>query len=129
LKIPCDEFLKFLRGNEKATAALLATMSEYLSYAEERLRIVVNHDAEDRLCALLEQVGERFGRPSREDPAFLRVQLTHQELAELSGLSRSHVSLIMARLRSNGIVRYGRSKPLTLDTGALARRREQRSAH
>jgi CRP/FNR family cyclic AMP-dependent transcriptional regulator len=126
LKVPCEEFMAFIRGNEKAAVAMLATLSESLSYAEDRLRVLLNHDAEDRLCSLLEQLTQRFGHPSRDDPAWQRLQLTHAQLADLAGLSRSHVSLMMARLRGEGIIRYGWSRPLKVDTVALTRRRDQR---
>jgi CRP-like cAMP-binding protein len=118
--------MAFIRGNEKAAVAMLATLSESLSYAEDRLRVLLNHDAEDRLCSLLEQLTQRFGHPSRDDPAWQRLQLTHAQLADLAGLSRSHVSLMMARLRGEGIIRYGWSRPLKVDTVALTRRRDQR---
>lgn len=127
VEIPCEKFTQFLRQDDAATHALLATLSERLAFAEERLRIVVNHHAEDRLCALLEQMAERSGKPARDNPALFRLQLTHAELAQLSGLSRAHVSIIMARLRENGIVHYGRSAPLQVDTGALKRRRADRA--
>lgn len=129
LKVKCNDFLAFIRANQKAEAALLASMSEFLSYVEERLRIVLNHDAEDRLCALLDQLTERFGRPGTDESRWRRLYLTHEELAGFAGLSRSHVSLVMARLRSAGIVGYGRSKPLVVDTAALARRRNLRASN
>lgn len=129
LKVPCAEFMAFIRSNEKAAAAMLATLSESLSYAEDRLRVLLNRDAEDRLCSLLEQLTQRFGHPSRDDPAWQRLQLTHAQLADLAGLSRSHVSLMMARLRGEGIVRYGWSRPLKVDTIALTRRRTQRQSN
>jgi CRP/FNR family transcriptional regulator len=122
VEIPSDAFVAFVRNNEPLTRALLATLSERLAYAEERVRIVANHDAEDRLCALLDQLGRRHGRPSGGNPEMLRIHFTHAELAELSGLNRAHVSTVMGRLRDKGVVTYGRNTPLVVNTRALAGR-------
>jgi CRP/FNR family cyclic AMP-dependent transcriptional regulator len=126
VEIPCEEFMFLVRRNERALSGLLVTLSEQVSHAEERLRILVNHDAEDRVCALLEQMVQRLGRRSHNDPGRQMLYLTHSELAGLAGLSRAHVSVIMGRLRSAGLVRYDRSMPLILNREALAARRAER---
>ena len=63
----------------------------------------------------------RVGRPSRSNPGFTTMHLTHEQIAMSAGLTRSHVSIIMARLRAQGVVRYGRSMPLLVDLEAVGR--------
>jgi CRP/FNR family transcriptional regulator, cyclic AMP receptor protein len=127
LVIPLAAFRHFLLTNERAVAALLCTLSERLAYAEERIRILANHDAEDRLCALLQQLAMRGGRVSRRSRDLRALEFTHAELGELAGLSRAHVSLAMAKLRDKGLVEYSRNTPLLVNLPALADRRRRQS--
>lgn len=124
LEIPYVGFIEFLHNNEPMLFGMLATLSERLAHAEERIRVLANRDAEDRLCALLGQLVRRTGRPARTDPELFRIQFTHAELAELGGLNRAHVSIVMGRLRDKGIVEYGRNTALMVNRRALADRRK-----
>ena len=76
---------------------------------------------------MLEQMAARIGRPARDNPDLLRLQLTHADLAKLAGLSRAHVSIMMSRLRDKGLVQYGRSTPLQVNMRALENRRSTRT--
>lgn len=128
VEIPCDQFIEFTRQSACLTRAVLATAAERLAYSEERIRIMANHNAEDRLCALLDQLGRCHGRPSRGSAEYVRINFTHADLAQLSGLNRPHLSMIMGRLRERGIITYGRNKPLVVNTEALAKRKRTRSS-
>jgi CRP-like cAMP-binding protein len=125
VEVSIEAFRAFLRTNDAALTALLSTIADCLAYAEERIRILSNHDAEDRLCALLEQLTVRTGRPSRRVPDLSTLEFTHAELGELAGLSRAHVSVVMGRLRDKALVQYSRSTPLLVNLQALAERRKQ----
>lgn len=125
--IPIEAFRGLLRTSEAAVAGLLCVIADRLAYAEERIRILSNHDAEDRLCALLEQLAMRTGRRSRRAPHLWTLEFTHAELGELAGLSRAHVSVVMGRLRDRALVEYGRSTALLVDVQALADRRKRQT--
>ena len=49
----------------------------------------------------------------------MTLSLSHNELAQMAGMSRSHVTVTMGRLRSRGLVRYQREGPLRVDVQAL----------
>lgn len=122
IEIPCDEFVAFLEKNQRAAIAALMTLSESVAFMEERLRVLFQHDAENRICALLEQLAEHGGSPRADAPGWRQIHLTHMELAELAGMSRAHVSVVMARLRKQGLIRYSRSTPLLIDVATIAQR-------
>jgi DNA-binding transcriptional ArsR family regulator len=72
--------------------------------------------AEQRLGRLMLRLG-RFGARDRKDTATLSV--SYNDLAQMAGMSRSHVTVTMGRLRRLGLVRYQREGPLRVDVPAL----------
>lgn len=127
IDIPIEAFTGFLRSSEAAVAGLLCALADRLAYAEERVRILSNHDAEDRLCALLEQLAVRSGRQSRRAADLWALEFTHAELGDLAGLSRAHVSVVMGRLREKALVQYSRNTALLVNVQALADRRKRQT--
>ena len=49
----------------------------------------------------------------------MTLSVSHKELAHLAGMTRSHVTVTMGRLRRRGLVRYQREGPLRVDVQAL----------
>ena len=49
----------------------------------------------------------------------MTLSLSHNELAQMAGMSRSHVTVTMGRLRRRGVLRYQREGPLRVDVQAL----------
>jgi DNA-binding transcriptional ArsR family regulator len=45
--------------------------------------------------------------------------VSHNELARMAGMSRSHVTVTLGRLRRRGLVRYHREGPLRVDVQKL----------
>jgi len=123
VSVRCEDCVQFLRDSPDAALSLISNLSERLAYAEDRAHVLVNHNAEDRVCALLEQLIARFGKSSRSKPGYAWTHFTHEQIAELAGLTRSHVTVIMSRLRSKGIVEYDRSTPLLVNLEALGKMR------
>jgi CRP-like cAMP-binding protein len=119
IEIRCEDFEAFLKANSEAAMAVLVTVCERLIFAEERIRVLAQHGAEDRIVALLQQLAQRGGRSNPDNPELVRVQYTHSELARLSGMNRSHVSMVLNRLRERDIVRYGRGVPTQINMPVL----------
>lgn len=60
IEIPSDELTPSCIGMTRLYSPV-DHPGERLAFADERLRIFANHGAEDRLCALLEQLSSRWG--------------------------------------------------------------------
>jgi CRP-like cAMP-binding protein len=74
------------------------------------LRLSRTRPAELRLFQLLTWIGERFGRVSRRGVSlcFEELNLTHRNLAEISGLTRVTVTKAISQFRQTGtLVREG----------------------
>jgi len=81
---------------------------------------MAHRGAEQRLGRLMLRLGTsgvRRGHIDRRNTVTL--SLSHNELAQIAGMSRSHVTVTLGRLRRRGLVRYEREGPLRVDVPAL----------
>jgi CRP/FNR family cyclic AMP-dependent transcriptional regulator len=120
IEIKLGQFLGYLRQNRDALEALVCTLCLRLTDAEHRVEVLAHRGAEQRLGRLMLRLGAsgaRVGRVASKETVTLSV--SHVELARLAGMSRSHVTVTMGRLRRRGLVRYQREGPLRVDVAAL----------
>ena len=120
IEITETHFVGYLRRNRVALDALLYTFCLRLTEAEHRVEVFAHRGAEQRLGRLMLRhgiLGARDGRVDRRDTVTLSV--SHSELARMAGMSRSHVTVTLGRLRRRGLVRYQREGPLRVDVQKL----------
>ena len=129
LEIRLTNFLGYLHQNRAALDALMFTLCLRLTDAEHRIEVMAYRGAEQRLGRLLLRLATsrgRKGRIGRRD--MVTVSVSHNELAQLAGMSRPHVTVTMGRLRRRELVRYEREglvhvevAPLTNYLGRIVR--------
>ena len=91
-----------------------------LTDAEHRIEVMAHRGAEQRLGRLMLRLGTSSARGRHSDRReTLTLSVSHNELARLTGMSRSHVTVTLGRLRRRGLVRYQREGPLHVDVSAL----------
>jgi CRP/FNR family cyclic AMP-dependent transcriptional regulator len=120
IEIKLTQFLSYLRQSPEAVDALLCTFCLRLSEAEHRVEVFAHRGAEQRLGRLMIRLGTsgaRARRSSHRDTVTL--SLSHNDLAQMAGMTRSNVTVTMGRLRRLGLVRYRREGPLRVDIPAL----------
>ncbi len=101
--------------NAQEREAFLVSQSQQISTL---LKLSRTRPAEVRLFQLLTWMGERFGRVSRRGVSlcFEDLNLTHRNLAEISGLTRVTVTKAICQFRRTGIlVREGQDEWLLSD--------------
>jgi CRP/FNR family cyclic AMP-dependent transcriptional regulator len=108
-EIKLNTFLGHLRQNRAAVEALMFTLCLRLTDAEHRIEVMAHRGAEQRLGRLLLRLATSNGRKGRVGLRdTITVSVSHNELAQLAGMSRPHVTVTMGRLRRRGLVRYER---------------------
>jgi len=120
IEIKLGQFLAYLHKNREALDALLYTFCLRLTDAEHRVEVFAHRGAEQRLGRLMLRLGTsgaRDGHVDRRDTVTLSV--SHNQLAQMAGMTRSHVTVTMGRLRHRGLVQYRREGPLHVDVQAL----------
>ena len=120
--VSLSDFMDFMQANREVLAALVWTYCIRLADSERRVEILANRGAEERLGNLLLHLAmtqnQKYGEPPGEiDVA--TIPISHNELAQITAMSRPHVSVTMNKLRLRGFVDYGRNRSLTVNVPAL----------
>jgi CRP/FNR family transcriptional regulator, cyclic AMP receptor protein len=120
VEIKLSNFLGYLHQNRAALDALMFTLCLRLTDAEHRIEVMAHRGAEQRLGSLLLRLAtsrDRQSRAGRRDRA--TVSVSHNELAQLGGMSRPHVTVTMGRLRARGLVDTEREGVVRVDVASL----------
>jgi CRP-like cAMP-binding protein len=120
LEIKISSFRSYLRENQAALDAFMFTLCARLKEASHRIEVMAHRGAEQRLGRLLLRLAasrERQGRVGRRDR--VTVPVSHNELAQMGGMSRPHVTVTMGRLRARGLVDTEREGVVRVDVASL----------
>ena len=116
-EIKLSKFLGYLHQNRAALEALMFTLCLRLTDAEHRIEVMAHRGAEQRLGRLLLRLATSRGRKGRRDTVI--VSVSHNELAQLAGMSRPHVTVTMGRLRRRELVQYDRESLVRVEVASL----------
>lgn len=119
VEVLLDDFVSYLQQHQEALIALMFTFCLRLSDAERRAEIFTYRGAEQRLGRLLLELAKTRGLANSKVEGQVTLHISHDELAQLAAMSRSHVTVSMGRFRSQGLVQYGRHQPLMVKVAAL----------
>ena len=120
LEIKLSNFLGYLHQNRAALDALMFTLCLRLTDAEHRIEIMAHRGAEQRLGRLLLRLATARGRKARIGRRdTVTVSVSHNELAQLAGMTRPHVTVTMGRLRRRELVRYEREGLVHVEVASL----------
>jgi len=87
---------------------------------ERRLKNLLFLSNRERLTHLLLELTEQYGIQT-SDGVRLRIQLSHQDLANVIGSTRETVTVVLGEMQTEGILRVGRRRLLITDPRKLAR--------
>lgn len=100
-----------IRKSPECALELLRLQADTIRVLSQELDSMAFGSADSRLASILYEMSQQ----SRE------INLTHEELASLAGVSRVTVSRIISRLNAEGIIKSGYRKIKISDTEALRR--------
>ena len=119
-EIRLNQFLTYLHQNRLVLEAMMFTLCLRLTDAEHRIEVMAHRGAEQRLGRLLLRLA---ASPGRKGSIGLRdsvgVSVSHNELAQLAGMSRPHVTVTMGRLRGRRLVQYQREGLVRVEVASL----------
>ncbi|HLG18148.1 MAG TPA: Crp/Fnr family transcriptional regulator [Blastocatellia bacterium] len=129
VEVKLTDFFSYLQKNRDAMTAFVFTFCMRLSEAEQRLEVLANRGAEERLGRLLLQLAASLDRTSGAETDEVTLHVSHDELAQMAAMSRSHVTVTMGKFRDRGLVRYERGFPLAVNVKSLTAYLEGESIH
>lgn len=126
VEIKLPDFMEYVHSDRDVVTSLIFTFCLRLGEAERLVEIFAYRQAEERLGRLLLHLTEvaRRRQGFREDnrDGKVALPLTHDELARRAAMSRQHVTITLGKMRQEGLVEYGRGRPLVVDTRRLGER-------
>lgn len=103
--VPKNDLLQFINESPELGAVLLnRSISLYIS-STIHLHALEQSKARDKLLYILQYLVMRFGKQVNTDEALIELRLTHQEIANLIGITRETASTEIGRLMKTGILR------------------------
>lgn len=86
-----------------------------------RLNALQHSRASDKLIYTLHYLALTHGRASGTNKIELTLDLTHQDFANLTGLTRETAATELNKLKKQGVIDYGKNIPYRLDLNRLMR--------
>ena len=106
-RVPRDQFLKFVKNKPEILFELIRRMMVRFVGLMQRMEYMVFGDAGTKVAAVLLIVAERFGvLRDKKKEIVIQVPLTHNQIANLIGLSRETTSIEMKKFENKGLINY-----------------------
>lgn len=106
--VPRDEYVEFLKSNP---AVQFATLESYITEhigMTMRLNALQHSRASDKLLYTLHYLTLTQGREIASKVIEIKLNLTHQDFANLTGLTRETTATELNRLKTKGVITYGK---------------------
>ena len=114
-----DDFLRFLKDDVEACFKVAEQLSEkYHDACNEVRSLGLSHSAHEKLANLLLEWSSKSGEAAKPEP-WLKLRLTHEEIANMIGTSRETVTRLLAEMKKRQIVESRGSTLVIRNTAAL----------
>jgi CRP/FNR family transcriptional regulator, cyclic AMP receptor protein len=110
--------ITMMRRNFAFAQSLLYFLGDRLRNTEMQLEKVVLKDSKSRILEYLHQMGIEQGKAVGME-ILVRHNMTHQDIADLTGTSRQMVTAVLNQLKRENVLYFNRKKILFRDLNAL----------
>lgn len=117
--VPRDEYIAFLKTHPEELYAAFERLTTGFLGCLMRLNALQHSRASDKLIYTLHYLVLSEGRTISPDVSELRLDLTHQDFANLTGLTRETAATELNKLKSLGIITYGKHEPYRIKVKEL----------
>ena len=118
IELDAQTLLSVMKRNFAFAQSLLHFLGERLRYTENQLEKVVLKDSKSRIMEYLHQMGIEQGKQIGFE-TLVRHNMTHQDIADLTGTSRQMVTAVLNQLKRSNVLYFNRKKILFRDLNAL----------
>lgn len=102
---PREEFLNFIKNNNEVLFELTGRILTRFGGVLNRMEYAIFGHARSKVASIILICAERFGSNSKKG-IIIQVPLTHQDIANLIGVTRETVSIEMEQLQKKGLIRH-----------------------
>lgn len=117
--VPRKDYVTFVRSH---TAIALAELDRYVDdqlSLSMQLNALQHSRASEKLMYTLHYLSITHGRPAGERIREISLQLTHQDFANLTGLTRETAATELNKLKHLGVINYGKNQPYKVNLTKL----------
>jgi CRP/FNR family transcriptional regulator, cyclic AMP receptor protein len=118
--LPFERFDDLVRRFPELAQAMIRAMSVRLRWVSLLAVTLETESALQRICAVLLALSERFGAAC-EQGVLIELNLTHENLAAIAGVSRQFANSTLRELRRRGLLANRKRSLIITDTAALDR--------
>ncbi len=116
-----QEFLNFIKKRPELLYQELQRLLADQLGGSIRLNALQNSRARDKLIYTLHYLALSHGKTPCQGKIELTLDVTHQDLANLTGLTRETVATELNKLKRQKVIEYGKHLPYRLDVSRLTR--------
>jgi CRP/FNR family transcriptional regulator len=117
-----SSYVKFIK---KSPELLYQEMEHFLNDhlgGSMRLNALEHSKASDKLIYTLHYLAISYGQPLDSNSIQIALNLTHQDFANLTGLTRETAATELNKLKKQGIIDYGKNQPYILRLNLLLKK-------
>ena len=117
--IPRDEYVSFIKQHPDIMYQELDHFMTDQLGKSMRLNALQHSRASDKLLYTLHYLALSHGAPTGPQKIEITLDLTHQDFANLTGLTRETAATELNKLKHRGVISYGKNQPYMLDLAKL----------
>lgn len=108
LSVPKAEFLPVLDSNAALKDHIFQAYMAHYTSATMHIYALEHSHAQDKLVYILQYLVARFGEKQSNGMTRINLRLSHQDIAEMVGLTRETTAVELHRLKDKGLIDYQR---------------------
>ncbi len=108
--LPFTNWRNFIKESAALSYSFIKWIGLRIKKMERKMDSLYFKNSRQRIAESLQDIIQRFGKPDAEGNTVLNLNLTHDEMAQLTGTSRQSVNMFMNELRDKGWIDYRRNK-------------------
>ncbi len=117
--VPRDDYVAFIRSNPAMALAELDRYVEGQLGLSMQLNALQHSRANEKLMYTLHYLSIAHGKPISDKKREIEFHLTHQDFANLTGLTRETAATELNKLKHLKVINYGQNIPYTVDLAKL----------
>lgn len=117
-----DQFQEFLADNPELAFNLTKLMGDRRREIESKIESLIFKDAPASLAHILYDLFDNHSTENGDEDSRPRISFSHQEIADLAGLTRPTTTNLLNEFQEEGLIELGRRKIYLEDATALKRR-------
>ncbi len=108
LSVAKTDFLPVLESNTALKDHIFQAYMAHYTSATMHIYALEHSHAQDKLVYILQYLVARFGEKQKDGLIRINLRLSHQDIAEMVGLTRETTAVELHRLKDKGLIEYQR---------------------